>query len=174
MVDAIDRTALEQWLRVRGASSSVIGYAVEDLGAEWRTAPERECATLLEGILAQATEPVVSLARVEGMVKVARALGYREHLLDAFVVDVLRITLRRLRAYGVLGLHLGASADEIKASHRLRIKEAHPDRLIGAEAAAQEAAERQVMELNQARALLYQPLEDVRLDGEDDLVLEPA
>jgi DnaJ-domain-containing protein 1 len=172
MLGAFDQQRLYHWLRKRAASRSLLAWVV-DPSPDGRLLGDEECALLLEALLVAAIDPLVRAERVDGLIRVARALGYDDGGLDQFVRDTLRITTRRLRAYGVLQLPLGATAEDVKAAHRRIVKEVHPDRYAGADPATVERAAREVMALNHARALLNQPYQDVILEGEDDVYLEP-
>jgi hypothetical protein len=173
MVEAFDPVRLDDWLRARGASARVRACVARlAAGEDPPSLDSRECELVLDALMVAAIEPVVHSGRVAGLVRVARALGYGEDVVDGFVQQSLRITLRRLEAYATLKLPLGATAEDVKAAHRRLVKVWHPDRQVGADADALADAARRVMALNEARALLNQPYEDVVLDGGDDVVLE--
>jgi hypothetical protein len=100
-------------------------------------------------------------------------MGYDDASFDALLSHALRITERRLRAYAVLGLGLDATASEIKQAHRHLAKTFHPDRLWSEDSIAERArATRTLARLNEARALLLRPFEEVILGGEDDVPLD--
>jgi curved DNA-binding protein CbpA len=66
--------------------------------------------------------------------------------------------------YAVLGVEPGASDREIERAFRSRVIAVHPDRFVG-DPAAQERAAAQLRELNQAVAVLRDPLARAKYDA---------
>ena len=66
--------------------------------------------------------------------------------------------------YESLGLEPEADADEIRSTYRQLAREFHPDRLSGAPPADQRAAHDRMQEINQAFAVLTDPVERRRFE----------
>jgi DnaJ-domain-containing protein 1 len=124
---------------------------------------------VLCGLLQQATEPTVTDDKLDALKEMSFQLGYDAATYESLLSYVLGITERRLRAYAVLGLGLDATPAEMKQAHRQLAKTFHPDRLLLSE---QASATRMLARLNEARALLLRPFDEVVLSGEDDLPLD--
>ena len=63
-----------------------------------------------------------------------------------------RVKPEQIPPHDVLGIHPDATAAEIKAAYRTRVKECHPDRFAGMDKASQEMAEEWTKALNAAYA----------------------
>jgi curved DNA-binding protein CbpA len=50
----------------------------------------------------------------------------------------------------VIGVSQGSSLDEVKAAYRTKIKQCHPDRVVGLGEEFQQLADRKTKELNEA------------------------
>ena len=69
----------------------------------------------------------------------------------------------KLSAYEILGLSPSASALQIKAAYRKRVKECHPDLFAGMDQQARDLAERWTRALNAAYATLNPRQRSARL-----------
>jgi DnaJ-domain-containing protein 1 len=168
-VDRWNTQGLLQWLAFQGADPLIVQVSagLDQLRAE-RLGPEGTYLVLC-GLLAQATEPYVAEDRLDALKALAWQLGYDDATYASLLSYVLGITERRLRAYAVLGLGLDATPADMKQAHRQLAKTFHPDRLLLSE---QASATRMLARLNEARALLLRPFDEVVLSGEDDLPLD--
>lgn len=70
--------------------------------------------------------------------------------------------------YRLLGLHRKAGADEIASAFRARAQVCHPDRLHGAPEAVSRAGSELMVLLNEARAVLSDPVRRAMHDGPTD------
>lgn len=166
-VKCFDPQALLEWLIHRGASEQLLARVRDwplDARVKWES---RDVYLVLCGLLIQVTVSSIQEDRIDALKDLALALGYREIDFEGLLSYALRITERRLRAFAVLGLGLHATAADIKVAHRQLAKTFHPDRLRE----GQSSANRMLSRLNQARALLLRPTDDVLLGGEDDIWL---
>lgn len=177
-MERFDRDALLRWLTERRASARLL----ERVRA-WKQSPPSELLPglppleladvylVLCGMLTQTVEPYVREDRLDALKSQALVLGYREKDFESLLSYTLRITERRLRAFGALGLGLHATADEIKAAHRSFAKTFHPDRVGARNPSDHNRANRVLARLNEARTLLLRPTDEVVLAGDDDIPL---